>query len=447
MIRLFRLLVPASVLTLFVSEAALIFGSYLAVVYFARPADQAFLDRQDGWLRLGVLTGLMLLGMYFRQLYADLRAGSRILLLQQLAFVMGMAFLGEALIGYWNLSWAVPRWILLPGSALVLVALFFWRRLFSTAIRNKVGQRRVLFLGFSPAIEQVTEMLSRQPEVGFEPIGYLDHQDDVSATSRLAWLGSPAKLYSVLEECRPDWLVVGKRDEIEASQADDFLEMRFGGVQTEDAAGFFERMLGRICATEVRPQDVIWSEGLQPDRLNVRLQSMYSTALALGVAIPLLPLAALAALCAAGSKGPALAREPRLGLYGEPFVVYLFRFPGNRLGRMLRRCGLHHLPQIWNVIMGQMSFVGPEADRPEFASRLNAMIPFYAQRTAVRPGITGWAQINQLIDGSGGDAVKRLEYDLYYVKNVSPLLDFFVMLRAIRELAFLRPGMEAGARG
>lgn len=447
MIRLFRLLVPASVLALFLSEAALIFGSYAAVAYFGRADGRAFLEGQAGWQRIAILTGLILAAMYFRQLYGDLRVRSRILLLQQLALVMGIVFLAEALIGYSNLAWAVPRWIVLPGTAVAFLLIFIWRILFSIGIRNKVGLRRVLFVGFSPAIAQMADFLGKHPEMGFAPLGYLDCAEVTPVPdAKMARLGDPAKLYEVLEECRADWLVVGKRQQIDASHANDFLEMRFGGVQTEDAAGFFEKTLGRICATEVRPQDLIWSEGLQPNPLNARLQSMYSTALGLALAIPLLPLAALAAICAAASGGPALIRERRLGMNGEPFTAYVFRCPANRAGRFLRRFGLHRLPQIWNVLRGQMAFVGPEADRPEYASRLREAIPFYAQRTVVRPGITGWAQINQAWDGSDGDALKRLEYDLYYIKNLSPLLDLFVMLRALREQIFLRPEWESVAR-
>src|SRR5690348_7371373 len=261
MIRLFRLLVPASVLALFVSEAGIVFGCYAAVAYFGHAAGKAFFDDQMGWPRIALLTGLILAGMYFRQLYSDLRVISRILLLQQLALVMGMVFLAEALIGYIILSWAVPPWIVLPGSVLLVILIFTWRILFSIAIRNKVGLRRVLFLGYSPAVAQMTEYLGKHPEIGFAPIGYLDHSDGApEEESRIARLGDPTLLYGVLDACRPDWLVVGRREEIDASRANDFLEMRFGGVQTDDAAGFFEKTLGRICVTEVRPQDLIWSD-------------------------------------------------------------------------------------------------------------------------------------------------------------------------------------------
>jgi lipopolysaccharide/colanic/teichoic acid biosynthesis glycosyltransferase len=385
---------------------------------------------QAGWQRIALAVTVIVLGMYFRQLYGDLQIRSRIMLLQHLVLVMGLTFILEALFSYLNRNWSLPRSVLIFGSSLALTVLYLWRLMFSLAIRHKVGLRRVLFMGLSPASVQLVQYLARHPEIGFAPIGYLD-SGAAPAEVNIARLDTSRGLHSAVEEYRPDWIVVGKRGEVGVKQADDFAELHFGGVQTEDAAAFYEKTLGRVCAAQVRPETLLFSEAMQPNRVHLRLQSFYSGALVLAASPVLLLLTGITALSARlTSNGPVLVREQRVGMHGLPFAMYWFRLDRDSL---LRRLGMHALPQIWNVVRGRMSLVGPEADRPDFAAQLNQVLPFYAQRTAVRPGMTGWAQIRQLKDNSRGDALRRLEYDMYYIKNLSFLLDLFVLLRWFRE--------------
>ena len=445
MISVFRLLVPASMLALLLAEILLIFASYGLAAYIAPTLGSQFLSEQSGWQRIALVAIAIVLGMYFRHLYEDLQIRSRILLLQQLVLIIGMTFLLEALLAYWSLSWALPRSVLISGSALTVACLFSWRILFSLAIQRKVGLRRVLFMGLSPASVELAHYLSRHPEMGFAPIGYLDSgaaafEQTNPAHDEVVRLGSAAQLLSVVEEQRPDWIVLARRNEAKVKQVDDLAELHFGGVQTEDAARFYEKTLGRVCAGQVRPEALIFSERLQPDLLSVRLQSMYAYAAAILTAPLTIPLMGAVALSVYGaSRGPVLRREQRVGLHGVPFTMYWFRLDQG----LPRRLGLHALPQILNVLRGQMAFIGPQADRPEFAARLNQIIPFHVQRTAVLPGMTGWAQISQIKDDSSGDALRRLEYDMYYIKNLSFLLDLFVLLRWTRETMLFREAIDA----
>lgn len=442
MISIFRLLVPASVLTLFLSEILLIFGSYGLGAYLDPESGSDFLWDQFGWQRISLVVVFIVLGMYIRQLYGDLQLRSRILLLQQLVLVMGMTFICEALISFWNLGWALPRTVLISGSLLTIASLFVWRTLFSLAIRNKVGLRRVLFMGMSPASVQLAQHLGRHPEVGFALVGYLDSHDVAAAPSDLARLGSASGLQTAVDEYRPDLVVIGQQSEVAVDQADDFAELHFGGVQTQNAAWFYEKTLGRVCAAQIRPETLLFSDSMQPDRLNLRLQSMYTYGLTILLLPVLIPLTALVAIFVrATSRGGMLIREQRVGLRGVPFTMYWFRLDQHgieplrapRIARLLRLVGFHALPQLWNVLRGDMLFTGPQADRLEFAQILNQSVPFYTQRTAVRPGMTGWAQINHLKDDSWDDTLRRLEYDLYYIKNLSFVLDLFVLLRWFRE--------------
>jgi lipopolysaccharide/colanic/teichoic acid biosynthesis glycosyltransferase len=226
------------------------------------------------------------------------------------------------------------------------------------------------------------------------------------------------------------------------------VELRFTGVRIDDLGAFYERINGRVCAAELTPSELILSESVQLDRLNLRLQLMYSTVLAL-LAIPIaLPLmGVLALLVRTRVRGPVLIGRRRIGWCGVPFTMYGFRSRPREatteltgIDKFLIHSGLDRLPAIWNVLRGEMSLVGPEPDRPEFAGRLNREIPFYAQRVLVRPGVIGWAQIHEKAAGYAHDAVRRAEYDLYYTKHLSPLLDLFVVLRWLRQaLPFAEP--------
>jgi lipopolysaccharide/colanic/teichoic acid biosynthesis glycosyltransferase len=442
MIRIFRVLVPAGVLALFLSELLLLFACYAAAAYADPDVDgDIFLIDESGLLRIGAVVALTILGLYFHNLYGDLRIPNRTRLLQQLCFITGIVFLSQALIGYWDRDLALPRKIMVMGSMLALAGLFGWRLLFSAAIRNAVGARRVLFLGITPTVAKLAGHLGQHPELGLAPIGYLDRgPDPLGASASLPRLGAVADLTRVIDEHHPDWIVTGKREQIPPWWADDFLELRFGGIRAERASSLYENTFGRVSALEIRPAELIFGDTLRPSPVWVNLQAAYSLALALIVLVLALPLLLLIALLVKiTSRGPALLRERRAGLHAAPFHLYRFRcvsqVQGGRptpLGRLLRTLRLDKLPQLANVLRGEMSLVGPRAVRPEFAARLNELIPFYSQRQLVRPGLTGWAQVSADASAAAPDALALLEYDLHYIRNLSPALDLLILLSAFR---------------
>ncbi len=435
MIRIFRLLIPASVFALFLTEAVLIFACYAAIPYFQGDGD-LFLFYESGWQQVAFAEALILFVMYFRHLYEDPRVISRIQLAQQLSLVMGVTFIAQALIGYWDVEMALPRNILIAGSALSLVAIFLCRLVFSLALLNKVGGRRLLFVGLSPTVIQLAKFLRQHPEFQLNTVGYLDEPEESLRTDeKPPLLGPVGELPRIMEEYHPDWIVVARREAFQPRLLDDFIELRFSGLHTEQAASLYETTLGRVRVSEIWPATLVSSDALQPSAFNLKLQSFYSKALALAIGAVALPLVAILALLSkASSQAPRLVRETRLGIIGQPFTMYRFAWPpGSRVGRFSSAIGLDAYPQLWNVLHGEMSIVGPSPDRPAFAARLNEAIPLHIQRTAVKPGITGWAQINTARFGSPSDVMGRLEYDLYYVKNLSPSLDLSVMLRTIRE--------------
>jgi lipopolysaccharide/colanic/teichoic acid biosynthesis glycosyltransferase len=345
-------------------------------------------------------------------------------------------FIVEALMTYFASSWALPRDVLLTGSGIALASVFTWRIVFGTAVQHRLGLQSVLFIGYPPAARSLTGFLARHPEIGFTPVGYLDTGDS-GADVRVARLGSLGDLEEAVGQHRPDWIVIGGQVGIAAPQVDDLVDLRFSGLHVEDLESFYERTTGRAHAASILPSEPVFAEGLLPNPVNVRLQSIYATLgvlVALPIALPLMGAAALATRVT--SRGPVLLRDRRVGLCGHPFTMYRLRVTssGTGIARLVTELGLDRLPQLWNVLRGDMSLVGPEADRLEFAELLNQAIPLHRWRLLVQPGMIGWAQIHKATDRYGLDVIRRLEYDLYYMKNLSPLLDLFVFLRWVREV-------------
>lgn len=459
MIRLFKVFVPASVLILLISEAILIFSSYLAATIFLIDFDPGvFLLYDAGIARILTVVALVMLGLYFHDLYNDFRVGTRLILLQQISLVIGVAFIAQALISYVNKDWILPKWIMIYGSVAVMVVLFCWRILFSVAFQSVSGGQKVLFLGSSPTNFQVADHLRERLELGMTPMGYLDENAASPEAPALKRLGTIADLVATVNEIQPERIVVGMQERRNRLPVTELLELRFSGIQTEEIASLYENTLGRVCTREIRPSQLIFSSELGPRRHSVQFQTMYSTLIALiGLIIALPIMAIVALLVRLSSSGPILLRQTRVGIYNKDFTVLKFRSMYQDaeartgavwaskndpritpIGRWLRLLRLDELPQLINVVRGDMSIVGPRPERPEFVKTLSEQIPFYRQRHCVKPGITGWAQINYKYGNSIEDTITKLEYDLYYIKHISLSLDLYIMFHTAKTMLLFR---------
>lgn len=436
MIRAFNRAVHVRILTLFLSETALIFFCFVAAVYADPDLESApiFLIYEAGLVRIGVVVGVILLGLYFRDFYTQLRIPSRVFLFQELCMIFGLSFVGQGLLSYVHRDWTIPRKVMLGGSALALVCVFGWRLLFDIAARGAVQPRPVLFLGLSPTVLQLAGHFRENPEFGLKPIGYLGSaQGTVAASAGMSRLGALSELSSVIEATRPSSVVIGKREDIKPWWTNEFLELRFSGVNAEQAATLYERTFGRVCAAEIWPSKMIFGDTWKTRPIDITVQTMYSMFLALLGIVIMLPVMALIAITIRVGGGPVLVRERRIGMHNKPFTMLRFHTTGRSL---LRRFHLDALPQLFNVLRGDMAIIGPEPDRPEFALWLSERIPFYRQRQEVKPGLTGWAKIHYFTGPREDDELRRLEYDLYYVKKLSPAMDSLIVLLSLKIAIF-----------
>ena len=456
MIRLFRVFIPVGTLALLISEILLVSGAFVLAAYFVLPVDPAdYILYEGGMYSILVVLLSILIGLYLHDLYTDIYVKSGLVLLQQLGMVIGIAFVTQGLIAYVDPSLRMPIRVLAMGSFITVATLMAWRAFFSTFVVQMVGRDRLLLVGGSSVLVDIARYIAEHPEKGLLVAGYVDDaHDDGAALPGGKLLGPMASLREIVSATNPSRIVVGMFERRNRMPVSELLELRFAGHVIEEAATAYESVCGRVCVKELRPSQLIYSGELGPRRNTLLYQNMTNLFLAgigVVVALPLMLLIALAVKLS--SSGPVLYRQVRVGMDGVPFTVYKFRsMRANAeaetgavwaskddprvtpVGRVLRMLRLDELPQLFNVLKGEMSLVGPRPERPEFVEALSAQIPYYRQRHCVRPGITGWAQINYKYGDTLEDTITKLEYDLFYIKNMSLTLDSYIIFHTVKAM-------------
>ena len=443
-------------LALLLSEILIVLACYTGALLVLSPDPAFYLFGENNYWKILTVTTCIILALYFQDLYADLRITSRILLAQQICLAVGSALLLMAFLGYLQPDFVIGRWLMVLGSLLVVFVLPLWRIFFWRYIIGAMRSQRVLLLGNSSILGEVIECLHRKPEFGYSILGYVC--EDEPADFPVPCLGKVSQIRQICEEYKPHRIVVGMAERRNRLPVHDLLEIRFGGVVIEDAADTYEIALRRVCSRKIQPSQLIFSVMLGPRPQALAVQAFYSFAIGIigfVLSSPLMVLTALAVRLS--SPGPVLYRQRRVGINGKLFTLYKFRSMYadaeartgavwakkddprvTPVGKWLRRLRLDELPQFWNVLRGDMVIVGPRPERPEFVDVLAQQIPYYRQRLAVKPGITGWAQINHKYGDTHLDAMIKLEYDLYYIKHVAPALDFYIIFHTVKVMLLSR---------
>ena len=460
MIRLFKVFIPVGTLALLVSEVLLVTSAFIFATYVVLEVDPTIFLLYDGGLfRISLVLLSIIVGLHFHDLYSQIHVKSRVVLVQQLCLVMGVAFLTQGLIAYADANLRVPIRVMVVGSALAVVAIFFWRVLFSAFALQVVGRDRMLLVGGSPLLEDIGQFIADHPESGLEVAGYLDDRHQIGTPLPGGKvLGALESLADIVRATQPHRIVVGMFERRNRMPVSELLELRFAGNVIEEVANTYERVCGRVCLKEIRPSQLIFSGELGPRPQNLlyqRITNVIVAVIGIVLSFPLMVLTALAVRLS--SPGPVLYRQARVGLDDSLFTVYKFRSMRadaetgtgpvwaqkddprvTTVGRIIRRIRFDELPQLFNVLRGEMSMVGPRPERPEFVKALNDQIPYYRQRHCVRPGITGWAQISYKYGDTLEDTITKLEYDLYYIKNMSMSLDTYIIFHTLKAMLLSR---------
>lgn len=457
------------ILYLFLGDVAILVGSYIVAFLFARRQGYVpeidldlFLLLDNGLIEIALVVGTVLFGVYFLGLYERIRVQSLAGLLQDLLLVFGVAFLIQAIASYSKSSVVLSRWIMLYGSAGGGVALVLWRLFYSYEVVRRAGQQGVLFLGDSPLVRRIRDHIAASPECGFATIGCL-HTLNYGAKGELpdgaegAFVENAVSLAETVRKLRPERIAVADTVELDDELRNQLLDCSMVGLNVESVGSIYEEIFGRVAIETVTLNQLVFSPSFRPKPSALLLQEIYGRLIALvGILLtwPLMLVAAIAVRL--DSEGPILFRQRRIGRNGVPFEFLKFRsmyadidkrLGGpvrakendpriTRVGRWIRLTRIDELPQFFNVLRGEMTLVGPRPEMPEFEAELVNQIPLYTQRHRVKPGITGWAQIHHVPEDSLENTIRKLEYDLYYIKHLSPALDFFTMFHTAKAVLF-----------
>jgi sugar transferase (PEP-CTERM system associated) len=304
-------------------------------------------------------------------------------------------------------------------------------------------------------VELARELFARRHEIGVELVGFVDTDRTRVGTSLVnpGIIGAVADVPDIVANRRVDRVVVSLSDARGKLAMDDLLKIKLTqGVRFDHLASVYEEYTGKIAVENLRPSWLIFSEGFRRRRAVEATKRAFDVLCALTGLVLTSPLMLMVAIAnRLSSEGPVLYSQRRVGRNGRLFTLYKFRSMRNdaeeetgpvwstendprvtRVGRFLRRSRLDELPQLWNVLKGDMSIVGPRPERPEFIEDLTRQIPYYSQRHAVRPGVTGWAQVRYNYAASVEDSLQKLQYDLFYVKHLSIAFDLFIVLETIK---------------
>jgi lipopolysaccharide/colanic/teichoic acid biosynthesis glycosyltransferase len=404
---------------------------------------------ENVWLFLALVILAMQASLLLQGLYWQPQPRSRIAFLLSLAQSQGVSLLMAAVLSYLIPGWHLPLGVVGLGVVLSFVALFGWRLLFTAVFWGMPEFFRILFMGAGPVAKELAAYLTARPELKFAVLGFLEEAGFASpgiAPEKL--LGPPTSLSEQVAQLRPDTVVVGMADSRDRLPLRSLLALRSAGVDVQEVSQLYEAVFRRVCAAELRPRDLLFRRDFGGRPGNVALQSVYVNLGALLGVVLLSPLILLIAIAVKlTSRGPIFEESTCFGLEGLSFSRLTFRcvetggrleelHPGlerraTRLGRWLKRLHLHKLPELFNVLRGEMSLIGPRPHRVEFGEVLTGLYPYYSQRHSVKPGITGWAQINLKRQPKIVDELMALEYDLYYIKHLSPALDAYIFLHSV----------------
>jgi len=457
MIRLFSVYYPTRALVLLVFEALLVGGSFLlATAYLIGPDTYIALVYENGILKIVGITVLAMLLSYYFDLYEPQRISGRWEIYFRLLLVLSVLSFILAGLEYFFPDFDIGPNVSFAGISILAIALVIWRWAYEWIISLSVFRERVYVLGSGERARKVVQTLRFRRDAGMEVV---DGQAKGTFDGKLERFAADLRAFRKPKN-RIDRVIVAMEDRRGSMPIRELLDLRLNGVVIEDDGSLMERLTGRLTLEGLNPSTLIFTEGFSvkaSQRLIRRLVSISVAFIGLTLSLPFIPFIILAVRLS--SPGPIFFHQTRVGLRGRPFSVIKFRTMRKDaeaqgavwaskndprvtpVGRFMRTTRLDEIPQLWNVLRGEMGFVGPRPERPEFVQWLTSEIPFYDLRHMIRPGITGWAQVRYQYGASLEETKQKLEYDLYYVKHLSVGLDLLIMFETIKTI-MLRRGAQ-----
>ena len=457
MIRLFRVFFPVRTLVLLAVETLIVWISFVLGTmvrgqedWLLRLSNGLFIEGE--FLKILAVTGIVLLISHGLDLYDSSTLGSRWDEAFRLLIVLGSVAMSLAAVGYLYRYFLpghnfLPRDSALAGLIILTFALFGWRSTYSWLVQQHYFRERVYVLGTGERAQRLLQGLQQSGKLGIEVVGWTGDIEGELTRETVA-----NHLLGLAEATGVHRVIVAMPDRRGTLPVEELLDLRLAGVKVEEATSWLEKITGRIEVEQLYPSWLIFADGFRFStffRIVRRILNFSVALIGLVLALPLLPFIALGVKLT--SPGPVFYHQKRVGRGNKTFYCYKFRTMRKdaeadtgatwatdddpritRFGKFLRASRLDEIPQLWCVLKGDMHFVGPRPERPEFVERLKEAIPYYEVRHMVRPGITGWAQVQYKYGNTVEDAREKLQYDLFYIKNASVGLDFWIVFQTIK---------------
>ena len=358
-----------------------------------------------------------------------------------------------------DLLWYFTKGQLSLASVLAVFVLGIFRSLFFMTLGDDGFKRTVLVLGAGKRAQNLAQDLTAPfDRKGFNIVGYIPMADEEIKVDQTFLINLPGNLLQYTLDHQVDEIVVAVDDRRKKLPMDELLDCKMEGINIIDGPSFYERESRKVPLEMIQPSWMIFSDGFSSSSINSYIRRAFdilASSVLLAVSWPFMLFTLIAIKIEEGLSAPLIYSQERVGLNGESFFVHKFRSMGvnaekageavwakendsrvTKVGEFIRKVRIDELPQIFNVLKGDMSFVGPRPERPVFVKQLTENIPYYAERHRVKPGITGWAQLCFAYGASEEDSREKLQYDLYYIKNQSLLLDLIVLIQTVEVVLF-----------
>lgn len=440
----------------------MLYGSIIGAVYLRVGPEDTWFELVDkhGFWKAGVATFFCLAGFYLFDLYDFIVMHDRRELVLRLVQALGLAWIALALCFYFYPGLMLGRSVSLIALPLALGLMVTWRVLIHWFLGHPDIGERVLIVGSGDsAIEIAREVLNR-PDAGYRIVGFVGTDSEQLGRSLInpRVIGLTEHLDEVVASANVDRIIVAMGERRGQFPTDRLLQLSLAGhVSIEEGASFYERVTGRVSLSMIRPSWLIFTGPGRKAKLASLSRTLVHRLAALIGALLSLPIVIVTAiLIKLDSRGPVFYKQERVGKNGKTFTLIKFRSMRvdaeqdgpvwaskgddrtTRVGRVMRKIRVDEIPQFWNILRGEMSFVGPRPERPHFVAQLAQEIPYYEQRHLIAPGLTGWAQIKYPYGASIEDARQKLQYDLFYIKNYSLVFDAIILFETIKIILFGR---------
>jgi sugar transferase (PEP-CTERM system associated) len=438
------------------------FGVILGAVYLRVGVAGASYELvvKHGYLKAALAMFFCLTAFYLFDLYDFIVMHDRNMLVLRLMQALGLAWIVLALSFYAYPGLMLGRGIFLTALPMALALMVGWRVSIHWFLGHPDFGEKILIVGSGDLAIEVARQVLNRPDAGYRIVGFVGTDSELLGKSLInpRVIGLTEDIEEIVKREGVDRIVVAMGERRGLLPTDRLLKLSLAGeVSIEEGATFFERVTGRVSLKMMRPSWLIFTgRGRQVRLASITRNCVHRGIALIGIVVSF-PLAVLTAiLIKLDSRGPVFYRQERVGQNGHPFVLLKFRSMKvdaeesgpvwaskrddrtTRVGRMIRKIRVDEIPQFWNILRGEMSFVGPRPERPHFVAQLAREIPYYEQRHLIAPGLTGWAQIKYPYGASTEDARQKLQYDLFYIKNHSLFLDAIILFETIKIIIFGR---------